>query len=646
VVWPEEQALGTYSVGLFVAQFSLPRHSRGLRSSEEFDPMRKRSALLALILAFAASLLAQGPPSPQGNAQGQGRGQAGGGRRGAAPPRDTAAQQGTGVIAGKIVAADTGRPLRRARVVVTGGGRPHVANTDEQGRYRVTGLPAGAYMVTAAKSGFVDGAFGQRRSVRTGTPVELTDRQQAVNVDVKLARGGVVTGRVLDEEGEPLARAVVTVLRRQYIRGEKQLTPAGGDQTDDRGQYRIFGLSPGDYYVSATAGGLDQIVRQVIGGRGGGIDQAPESTGYAPTYYPGVTTAGDATKVKLAAAQELAGVDFQVQIVPLATVKGIVAGGSAMVSLVPEDGGSLGAAGGALGALGGSIAALAGRGDGGRGTLAGGALRAFTREDGTFSIANVTPGKYTIVARADGGAAGGGPRMAVQSLVVAGEEVDVALTPAPGVQLSGTITLEASGTQLPQGFRAFRVVPFPVGSMPAFAGGRGGGRSGGDPADNGHFTVADVMPGLYMLRATGPRGWTMKSVYVDGRDVTDLPLEVKGDNVSSINVIFTDKISSLAGAVRDARGNGVGNVSVIAFPSDPKLWSPQSRHIMTARTDATGAYRLTAVPPGDYFVAAVEDVEPGEWFDPEFLDQIKDEATKVKVDEGEQKTQDLKGPST
>lgn len=138
----------------------------------------------------------------------------------------------------------------------------------------------------------------------------------------------------------------------------------------------------------------------------------------------------------------------------------------------------------------------------------------------------------------------------------------------------------------------------------------------------------------------------MKSVYVDGRDVTDLPLEVKGDNVSSINVIFTDKISSLAGAVRDARGNGVGNVSVIAFPSDPKLWSPQSRHIMTARTDATGAYRLTAVPPGDYFVAAVEDVEPGEWFDPEFLDQIKDEATKVKVDEGEQKTQDLKGPST
>jgi hypothetical protein len=138
----------------------------------------------------------------------------------------------------------------------------------------------------------------------------------------------------------------------------------------------------------------------------------------------------------------------------------------------------------------------------------------------------------------------------------------------------------------------------------------------------------------------------MKSVYSDGRDVTDLPVEIKSENITSLNVIFTDKISSLAGAVRDARGNGINNVSVIAFPSDPKLWLPQSRHIITARTDATGSYRLSAIPPGDYLVAAVDDVEPGEWFDPEFLDQIKDEATKVRIGEGEQKTQDLKAPST
>ncbi len=617
--------------------------------------MVKRCAVAALMLTFAALLCAQAPApaqgqsaqgqaSAQGAGRGQGRGQGGTGARRGGPQRDVVAQQGTGVIAGKVVAADTGRPLKRARVVISGGGRPHAASTDEQGRYRVAGLPAASYTVTAAKSGFVDGAFGQRRSLRTGSAVELADGQQATNVDVKLARGGVVTGRVLDEEGEPLARAAVTVLRQQYVRGEKQLTPAGTDQTDDRGQYRIFGLPPADYYVSATAGGLEQIVRQAIGGLGVGVEQAPESTGYAPTYYPGVITAGEATKLKLAASQELTGVDFQVQIVPLATIKGVVAGGSAVVSLMPEEGGA-----GALGALGGSFAALAGRGGGGGGRgvfgLAGGGSRTFTRDDGTFSIPNVTPGKYTIVARTDGGPAGGGPRMAVQSLVVSGEEVNVALTPAPGVQLSGTITLEASGTQLPQGFRGFRVVPSPLGSTSSatFAG-RGGGGRGGDPTDNGQFTIADVMPGTYMLRAAGPRGWTMKSVYVEGRDVTDMPLEVKSESLHGINVIFTDKISSLGGVVRDARGNGMGNVSVIAFPSDSRLWMAQSRHIITARTDSSGAYRMSAVPPGDYLAVAVDDVEQGEWFDPEFLDQIKDDAIKVKVGEGEQKTQDLKGP--
>jgi hypothetical protein len=159
--------------------------------------MVKTFALTALILAFAASMLAQPSPpqsqTPQGEGQpsgrGQGRGQGGGpGRRAGAPQRDVAAPQGTGVIGGKVVAADSGRPLKRARVVVAGGGRPHAASTDEQGRYRVTGLPPGSYTVTAAKSGFVDGAFGQRRSLRAGAPVELADGQQATSVDLKLAR--------------------------------------------------------------------------------------------------------------------------------------------------------------------------------------------------------------------------------------------------------------------------------------------------------------------------------------------------------------------------------------------------------------------------------------------------------------------------
>jgi hypothetical protein len=590
---------------------------------------RRSTALALFTLAAAIAMAAQapppGPPERRPGRQGQ---PAGGGRRDGAAQRDVAAPVDTGVIAGKVVAADTGRPVKRARVIVTGAGRPRAATTDDQGRFRVTVLPPGTYSITATKTGFVDGAFGQRRALRTGTPVELAEAQQRADVDMKLSRGGVITGRVLDEDGEPLSRAMVTVLRQQYVRGEKQLTPAGTDQSDDRGQFRLFGLPPGDYFVSAAAGGVEQILRQLAGAGRGGVEQVPESSGYAATYYPGVIAAGDATRVKLAASQELSGIDFQLQIVPLATVKGVVVGGAAMVMLVPEEGGALG-----------------GRGGGGRGgvlgaALLGGGLRSSTRQDGTFSIANVTPGKYTIIARADGGTNGGGPRIASQALVVAGEEVNVVLTPAPGVVLSGSVTIESAGTPSPTSLAGFRVNPVPLGSsaaMPRMV----------RPAQanvSGQFSVPDVTAGLYVIRATGPRGWTMKSVSIDGREVTDQPLDVKSENVSGINVVFTDRISGLSGTVRDGRGNAVSDLTVILFPSDENLWLPQSRRILTARADAAGVYTLTAVPDGDYLVAAVDDVEPGEWFDPLFLEELKAHATKVKIAEGEQRTADLNRP--
>jgi hypothetical protein len=137
----------------------------------------------------------------------------------------------------------------------------------------------------------------------------------------------------------------------------------------------------------------------------------------------------------------------------------------------------------------------------------------------------------------------------------------------------------------------------------------------------------------------------MKSVYVDGREATDQPLDVKSENVGGINVIFTDRISGLTGTVRDGRGTAAAELTVILFPSDENLWLPQSRRIAPARTDAAGVYKLTSVPAGDYLVAAVDDVEPGEWFDPLFLEELKARATKVKIGEGEQRTADLRAPS-
>src|SRR5262245_41287648 len=277
--------------------------------------MQSLTVLVGLVALAVGSGLAQQPPQggqpQQQGAQGRGGGQA------LTRDRAQAVPQGTASIAGRILTADTGRPVKRARVFVTGTGRGgHSDVTDDQGRYQITNLPADSYTITASKAGFVDAVYGQRRPQQPGTPVEIADNQAVANIDVRLIRGGVVTGRVLDEDGEALARALVTVQRYQYVRGERQLTPAGGDQTDDRGQYRVFGLPPGEYYVSAaTTGlgemlgrGLQQLAAGIAGGRGRGPGFAfaggssdSETSGYAPTYYPGVASAPEAGKVTLAA---------------------------------------------------------------------------------------------------------------------------------------------------------------------------------------------------------------------------------------------------------------------------------------------------------------------------------------------------------
>ena len=202
------------------------------------------------------------------------------------------------------------------------------------------------------------------------------------------------------------------------------------------------------------------------------------------------------------------------------------------------------------------------------------------------------------------------------------------------------MTFESAGTPTPASFAGFRVTALPIGSAVIARNIRPA-----DANEAGHFSATDVTPGQYVIRGVGPRGWTMKSVYVDGRDLTDQALDVKAENIGGINVIFTDRHSSLSGTIRDGRGNAVPDLTVILFPSDENLWLPQSRRIVTARADAAGTYKLAQVPAGDYLAAVVDDVEPGEWFDPAFLEELKAQATRVKIGEGEQRTADLKAPS-
>src|SRR5882762_7181522 len=226
--------------------------------------MRHVLSVSILLGSIAVALGAQQTPAPGLSSTSQ-------------PARDTPAQKDAppppaGRITGRVTAADNGRPVKRARVFATAvelpGGRGML--TDDGGVFDLTELPAGRYTLTVSKSGFVSLSYGQRRPLQAGTPLQLADGQTLKGIEFQLPRGSVIGGRVLDEDGEAMPGVMVRVMRYQYLQGDRRLTPAGAGQTDDKGQYRVWGLMPGDYYVNAVARGGPFGGFGGPGGAGGG----------------------------------------------------------------------------------------------------------------------------------------------------------------------------------------------------------------------------------------------------------------------------------------------------------------------------------------------------------------------------------------
>src|SRR5689334_10701263 len=262
--------------------------------------------VLVFALVLTTPAFAQGVGGGQERQQQPPQGAPGRGQRPQrAQPQQANAPRGTAIMRGQIVAADNGSPIRRAQVRVTSpdAREGRLATTDSQGRFEIKELPAGRYTLTASKGGFVSLQYGQRRPSESGTPLELGDGQTIEKISIGLPRGSVLGGRITDEFGEPVANASVVAWRFAYSAGTRRLMPAGQnarDTTDDLGQFRLFGLPPGDYYVSATL-------------RTGGpevTDPMGEISGYANTYFPGTPNVAEATRVTLAVSQENTTVNF------------------------------------------------------------------------------------------------------------------------------------------------------------------------------------------------------------------------------------------------------------------------------------------------------------------------------------------------
>jgi hypothetical protein len=563
-------------------------------------------ALALVFLADAALLLAQrqGGPPPAGRLGGPATGRQGGaagGRQGAAarPARDRPAVEGTGVIRGRVVTADTGTPVRRAQVQATfGGQRARVALTDGDGRFEMRDLPAGSVVLRASKTGLVSQQFGQRSPFSASDPVTLGEGQQ-FTADFALLRGGVITGRVFDEFGDPVANVRVSALRSQLTAAGPRLTAANGGPglTDDTGAYRLYGLAPGTYYVSATPQAVNANVPLLAPG-------GPVT--YAATYFPGTTDAGAAQRIPLTTGQDQHNIDFGLIVTPTVQISGVVLGlsGTPIQATVNLRGAS------AVDVGGGER-----RGVG-------------TAADGSFTLPSVPPGNYVLEVTGRVRSRDVPPEVAAMPLAVTGDITGLTINTSRGATVSGTISTE-DGRRLDLG--ALRVT---AASM------RGGGWTAGATVRNAAFELTGLA-GPYTLRFEQlPSGWIVKSVTANGTDVTDVPLDFRGNEQVSVRVVLSDRVTQVAGTVRaNASPRGA---AVLLFPEDTAKWTPTSRFIRTVRAGDAGQFTIGSLPGDErYLVVAIDYLESGEHLDANFLNRIRPLATSVPSGNGQPSRVDL-----
>ena len=593
------------------------------------------TGLLAVMVAAAGLLGAAQQPGNRGQVTAPGASTPQPGSPAPQPPRDTSARRQAeapapgGRITGRVLDGVTGRPMRLARVTLNAPGTTNrAAQTDEAGVFDFLALPAGRYNLTVQKSGYVNLSYGQRRPLQPGTPIQLEDGQHFKDIEFRMPRGSVISGIISDELGDPMPGITVRAMRFQYAQGVRQLAPAGAGQTDDRGSYRIWGMNPGEYYVSAVApnfpllgalpesGGRGGRGGPFVAGRGVPPDQPDDvEVGYAPTYFPGVPSVFEATPINVGLGAEMNDINFNVLLVRTSRISGRVNN----LDGTPVTAGNVNL----------TVEGTIGRGGPGLN------LGSRIRWDGVFSIANVPPGRYTLRARGTDDVA---PQYAVVPITVVGDDLsDVVIVVSPGATLTGTVSFQATQAGMPPDPGQFRVVAQPA--DPSVSGASVNARVEKD----GRFTLNGIPLGPYFLRANAPRGWSLRSVIVDGQDVIDTPLDV-GNNqkLAGATLVFSDRQTDLSGVVADTQGRPVTEFTVLAFPTDSTLWRPQARHIMTVRPDQNGRFQLRGLPAGDYYLAAIDPQQPGEWFDPRFLDDQRADASRVTLSDGDTRTHNIR----
>lgn len=575
-------------------------------------------------LSGGAAILAQQPPvrvlevprveAPRGGPQ---------------PPRDTSARTqdpppvGTARLRGRVVAAESGQPLRRATVTASPARPPEMqrggvfvpprqfsARTDDEGNFVITEVLAGDYTLTARRQGYASQGYGQKRPSTPARRVLVTDGANVGPLNFSLARGGVITGRVVDEEGEPAERVQVRVVRHQRIGGQMRYVPISmGSTTDDLGQFRLYGLFPGDYLVVAEPADRGMFMNAQA------VQNVPVDT--VPTYGPGTANPAEAQKVQVLAGMETS-MDIQLVAAKVATIRGriVTSKGEPMV------GGFVRLIAKTIG-----LDTLGGRG----GQVLG---------DGRFEISSVPPGAYDLHIQPQ---MRGGPDQvgaadtegAIEPLSIDGSDLDLLIRTAPGSTARGRVTLEGADPAA-LGARELRVQALPAGQLATyFFGTPGRGLIGQDLT----FDVVGLRGSQALTISFLPEDWWVKDVRLNGQSILDGHDFGSGQAFSGVEIVVSARPTGIHGSVAGTTGTTASDYAVVLFPEDEDRWErgPISQMGPRAvRPGLDGAFRMAGVRPGTYYVLALpaEQADMSELSDPEQLRELATRARTVTIEDG------------
>jgi len=555
-----------------------------------------------------------------------------------------AAPSGAASISGVVLldGATSATPVRRAIVTLTGTGitTSRQLLTDDEGRFVFAGLVAGRFSLTAEKPAYVKTYYGSTRVGRPpGTQIAIGDGQQVKDISIALVKGASISGRMLQESGAPIVAGQVTAELVTYVNGQRKSTRpfAGAYQvvTDDRGVYRAYGLPPGEYLVRAAGGGalngalrlvttseIDAAVREVTGvarPQAPSLPPAIPLLAQAMSFHPGVTEIASAQTVTVRAGEDLAGIDIVSRLVRVSRASGLALSPAGQ----PVQNMSVGIANLSTGSLWGSL----------------GIIRADA--NGRFSAGNLAPGRWLLFGRAaepNTPSDAQFPWWGSTEFVIGEQDVtDLVLSFSEGSTVTGRVVFSSTGKPPDPSRLRIQVASLPAipetGPFPMSA----------TPAADGTFVLKSVPAGKYRVSISAAAGWVLLAGTNGTADVLDTPFEIAQGQDASLTLTMTDRITEITGTLRDQLGRAAPEYSVLVFSADRAHWGTAPRRMSGLVKLATdGSYRVTGLPPGEYILCVVTDLDQSQLGDPTLFEQLIQAGIRVTLMDGEKKTQDLR----